>query len=48
MLNAPAQAMGQERFEDVLKILDGSLQSADLPGKIHVENTGKDIKLSRK
>ena len=47
-INAPAQAMGQERFEDILKILNGSAPAVDLPGKIRAEIIGRNIKISRR
>jgi len=46
-IKAPAQEMGQERFDDILKLIDGSLPAVDLPGKVRAENIGKDIKFSR-
>ncbi len=46
-LDAPQQAMSQERFDDLLSVLDGTVSAVDLPGGFRAERQGRDIHLFR-
>ena len=46
-LNAPQRDLSQDRYEDLLAVLDGRLKSADLPGAVHAAGDGKHLRLWR-
>ncbi len=46
-MDAPQQALGRERFDDLLAVLDGSVTAVDLPGQIRAERHSRDIHLFR-
>ncbi len=46
-LDAPQQALGRERFDDLLAVLNGAVTAANLPGQIRAERLGRDIQLIR-
>ncbi|MCD4699252.1 MAG: hypothetical protein K8R91_01595, partial [Phycisphaerae bacterium] len=46
-MDAPQQALGRERFDDLLSVLNGTATVANLPGQIRAERLGRDIHLVR-
>ena len=46
-MDAPQQALGRERFDDLLELLDRTVKVVNLPGQIRAERQGRDIHLIR-
>ena len=46
-LDAPERQLTQERYDDLLALLGGAAQAADLPGGVRAERRGRDLALTR-
>lgn len=46
-MDAPQQALGRERFDELLAVLNGTATAANLPGQIRAERLDRDIHLIR-